>query len=111
MFGYMKKLRESLKPHLKRANGHSLQQIIATINPTLRGWYGYFKHSRPSALYDVDRWVRTRLRSILRKRRGLRGKGRGADHQRWPNRFFADLGLFSLEQSRIQACQAMQMAH
>lgn len=107
----MKKLRESLKPHLKRANGHSLQQIIATINPTLRGWYGYFKHSRPSALYDVDRWVRVRLRSILRKRIGLRGKGRGADHQRWPNRFFADLGLFSLEQARIEACQAMQMAH
>jgi RNA-directed DNA polymerase len=107
----MKKLRESLKPHLKRANGHSLQQIIATINPTLRGWYGYFKHSRPSALYDVDRWVRVRLRSILRKRLGLRGKGRGADHQRWPNRFFADLGLFSLEQARKSVCQAMQMAH
>jgi hypothetical protein len=27
------------------------------------------------------------------------------------NRYFADLGLFSLEQAHIAACQSMQMAH
>ncbi|MGO8879230.1 MAG: hypothetical protein ACLQMS_06920, partial [Desulfomonilaceae bacterium] len=41
-------------------------------------------------------WIRMRLRSILRKRCGGRGRGRGADHQRWRNAFFAEQGLFSL---------------
>ncbi len=36
-----------------------------------------------------------RLRSILRKRRGLEGRGRGKDHQRWPNRYLKKLGLRS----------------
>ena len=35
-------------------------------------------------------------RFILRKRRGLEGRGRGIDHQRWPNRYFTKLGLFCL---------------
>ena len=105
------KLREQLKPWLKRTNGVSLKVIIARINPSLQGWFGYFKHADRRGLYDVDRWVRTRLRSILRKRHGHKGKGRGADHQRWPNHYFADLGLFSLEQAHKLACQSMQMAH
>ena len=44
----------------------------------------------------LDGWVRMRLRSILRHRQGGQGRGRGADHQRWPNAFFAEHGLFSL---------------
>ena len=43
----------------------------------------------------LDGWVRMRIRSILRKRLGLRGRGRGSDHQRWPNAFFGERGLFS----------------
>lgn len=93
-------LRARLRPRLKRTNGHSLEYIIADINPTLRGWFEYFKHSRPSALETVDGWVRRRLRSILRKRRKRKGNAKGADHQRWPNAFFAAHGLFSLKQAR-----------
>ena len=50
-----------------------------------------------SALRGLDGWVRGRLRGILRKRAKLKGRGRGRDHQRWPNRYFAEVGLFSLE--------------
>jgi hypothetical protein len=53
-----------------------------------------------SALGGIDGWIRMRLRSILRKRRGLRGRGRGKDHQRWPNRYFTKLGLFCLLDAR-----------
>ncbi|MCC6581210.1 MAG: hypothetical protein IT440_12305 [Phycisphaeraceae bacterium] len=56
-------------------------------------------------------WVRMRLRSILRRRRKGRDRGRGRDHQRWLNAFFAQMGLFSLEQAHRQACQFMKMAH
>ena len=106
-----KKLRESLKPRLKRTSGISLSAIIAAINPCLKGWFVYFKHASRASLAMVDSWMRMRLRSILRKRHGGRGRGRGPDHQRWPNAYFGKLGLFSLEEAHRQACQSMQMAH
>lgn len=102
----MKKLRESIKPRTKRTNGQSMQQIIDEINPTLFGWFVYFKHAHKTTFRGVDGWVRMRLRSILRKRHRKKGRGRGSDHQRWPNQYFADLGLFSLEQAHKNACQS-----
>jgi RNA-directed DNA polymerase len=47
-----------------------------------------------------------RLRSILRKRIGLKGRGRGSDHQRWPNAFFAGQGLYSLKTAHALARQS-----
>jgi RNA-directed DNA polymerase len=44
-----------------------------------------------------------RLRSILRKRQGKRGRGRGLDHQTWPNAFLAGHGLLSLVAAHAQA--------
>lgn len=95
-----KKLRAKIKKATKRCNRNSMETIVAKINPTLRGWYGYFKHVKVSHLETLDGWIRMRLRSIKRKRRKGRGRGRGADHQRWPNSYFAKLGLFSLKQAK-----------
>jgi RNA-directed DNA polymerase len=106
-----RKLRDTLRPRLKRNKGVSLQAIIGSINPSLRGWFAYFQHARRTSHRDADQWVRMRLRSILRRRAGKRGRGRGSDHQRWPNAFFAKQGLFSLEQAHAVACQSMKMAH
>lgn len=100
----MKKLRETIRSFTPRTSGISLKAIIARINPTLRGWYGYFKHARKGSLKGVDGWVRMRLRSILRKRQKRKGRGHGADHQRWPNAFFAAQGLFSLDKAQRAAC-------
>jgi len=97
-----KKLRESLKPLTRRNNGRCLPDIIAKINPILHGWFGYFQHASADALHEMDGWIRGRLRSILRKRRKGRGRGRGRDHHRWGNRYFAELGLFCLEQARAR---------
>ena len=94
------KLREKLKPRTKRCNGNGLSAIIAKINPVLKGWYGYFRHASADALRETDGWVRGRLRAILRKRHKGRGRARGVDHQRWGNSYFAELGLFSLEQAQ-----------
>ncbi len=96
----LRKLRESIKPRTRRANGRSMQAIVADFNRTLPGWFGYFKHAKASELGGIDGWIRMRLRSILRKRRGLKGRGRGKDHQRWPNRYFKKLGLFCLLDAR-----------
>jgi RNA-directed DNA polymerase len=102
----MKKLREAIRAKTKRTNGNSLRTIIESINPTLRGWFGYFKHSHWNVFPGVDGWVRMRLRSILRKRRGRRGRGRGSDHQRWPNSFFREAGLYSMQEAHIHLCRS-----
>ena len=102
----VQKLKANLKPRTKRTNGQSLRQIIAELNPRLRGWYGYFRHALASSLRTVDAWVRGRLRAILRKRAGLRGRSRGRDHQRWQNAYFARHGLFSLYEARRAATQS-----
>ena len=94
------KLRDSIRYKTPRNNGHSMETIIKRVNVTLQGTYGYFKHVHPSQLEEIDRWVRGRLRAIKRKRRGLRGRGRGTDHQRWPNRYFSELGFFSLLEAK-----------
>jgi RNA-directed DNA polymerase len=105
------KLRETIRRYTRRTNGLSLPVIIGKLNPVLRGWFGYFKHAHWRAMRDVDGWVRMRLRSILRKRHKRRGRGRGFDHQRWPNVYFAQVGLFSLEQAHLKARPSMKMAH
>ena len=72
---------------------------MARRGATLRGWFGYFQHSRPWVFGTLDGWIRRRLRSLLRKQQKRRGIAdvRGADQTRWPNRFFAEHGLFSLQ--------------
>lgn len=97
----LRKLRESIKPKTRRKNGRSMEAIVTDINRTLRGWFAYFKHAHASELAEIDQWTRMRLRSILRKRRGGRGRGRGQDHHRWPNRYFTGLGLFCLLDAKV----------
>ena len=95
------KFKDAIRAKTRRANGRSLNMIVADVNRTVRGWYEYFKHSYRTTFPDLDGWVRMRLRSILRKRRGGAGRGRGADHQRWPNAFFTEHGLFSLTMAHV----------
>ncbi len=100
------KLEEVLRAKTKRTSGESLSRIIAAVNRTLRGWFGYFQHSHRTTFADVDGWIRMRLRSILRKRAGRTGCGRGADHPRWPDAYFAARGYYSLGTAFAAACQS-----
>jgi len=102
-----KKLRDTIRAKTKRTAGHSMTQIIADVNRTLRGWFEYFKHSYRPTFRMEDGFVRRRLRSILRKRSHRKGsaKANGADQTRWTNAYFAALGLFSLQQAHAVACQ------
>jgi RNA-directed DNA polymerase len=100
------KLKETIRAKTKRTNGDSLREIIGSLNRALRGWFEYFKHGRPWIFHGLDRWIRSRLRSILRKRAKRRGHGRGMDNRRWPNAFFAEQGLFSLAEAHVLARQS-----
>lgn len=104
----MHKLRETIRQKTGRMDGRLLRVIIEDVNHTLRGWFGYFKHSYRTTFGYVDGWVRMRLRSLLRFRSGHKGRGRGSDHQRWPNAFFAAEGLYSLAVAHRQACQSVK---
>lgn len=101
------KCKEAVRAKTRRTNGHSLASIVRSLNATLHGWFGFFRHCQWTVFTTMDSWIRGRLRSILRKRAGRRGRGRGADHQRWPNSYFADHGLYSLHQAHGRLHQSL----
>ena len=105
----LKKLKDAIRQQTQRNSGQSMTFIVNRLNPMLRGWFAYFQHIRPTWVFrNLDGWIRMRLRSTLRRRQGGRGRGRGVDQKRWPNRFFADLGLFSLVTARAKVVQSSQ---
>ena len=105
------KFKEAIRQKTKRTRPGSMTQIIEESNRTLRGWINYFKHSIANIFPDLDGWVRGRLRTILRKRHKGKGRARGQDHQKWPNAYFAELGLISLALTRAKAANARQETH
>jgi RNA-directed DNA polymerase len=101
------KLKDTIRQKTRRTHGHSLTWTIRSLTATLQGWFGYFRHCHWNVYTDLDGWIRMRLRSILRKRAGRRGRGRGTDHQRWPNAYFAEQGLYSLSTAHVRFLQSL----
>jgi len=97
-------LKDRIRERTRRTRGDSLARIIASLNRMLRGWFGYFKHAHPATFIALDKFIRRRLRAILRKQEKRPGFGRcRADHQRWPNAFFAQAGLLALHTAWLTA--------
>ena len=93
----LNKLKDSLRDKTRRTCGQSLKCVIADLNRTLRGWFGYFKQAYWTTFGDIDKMIRRRLRSLLLKQNKRSAVGRSlAINKRWPNAFFADAGLFAL---------------
>jgi RNA-directed DNA polymerase len=93
----LRAFKDKIRAKTGRSRGDSLRQTIDDLNPLLRGWFGYFMHARPRLFRRLDQIVRRRLRAILRKQARRPSMGRSqADHNQWPNVFFADHGLFTL---------------
>ena len=92
----------------RRTRGESLERIVVDLNRTLRGWFAYFKHAHRYTFERLDGFTRRRLRALLRrqeKRSPSMGISR-ADHQRWPNAYFARAGLFALHTAWLSARQS-----
>lgn len=103
------KLKDAVRRETRRSNGRSLGDIITRLNPILRGWYGYFKHSYKLTFSGIDGWTRRRLRAILNKREGRsRWQFTCADHRRWNKAFFEAQGLFSLAAAHAAECQSLR---
>jgi RNA-directed DNA polymerase len=102
----LRRLKDTIRERTRRYNGHSLERIVENINPVLRGWFAYFKHANSYTFKLIDGWVRRRLRTILRRRQHRRGLARGADHQRWPNAYFRQMGLFTMVEAHRMLIQS-----
>lgn len=100
-------LKDKIRNHTRRTFGQSIKSSIENLNPILKGWFAYFKHANRRYFGSLDGFIRRRLRAILRKQDRRPGMGRTkADHMRWPNAYFANLGLFSLVHARECACRS-----
>lgn len=79
-----------------------IREVIAELNPILRGWCTYFRTGNASQHFQaVDRYVTDRLVRLLRRRRCHQGRGRNRRpirwHQVWTHqRLVRDFGLFQL---------------
>jgi AmmeMemoRadiSam system protein A len=63
----LKALQDRIRAKTRHSCGESLPQVIASVNPMLRGWFDYFKHATPGTFKALDGFIRRQLRAILRK--------------------------------------------
>jgi RNA-directed DNA polymerase len=106
------RIKDAIRSHTRRKSGVSLTVQIARLNPVLRGWFRYFRSATQPTHAALDKMIRRRLRSMLCKRHGLSMTwARGYAHSRWPNAFFAEHGLFSLEEAHVEFVLALRRAH
>ena len=122
----LQRLTGRVKELMRLGRGRSLVHTIAALNPVLRGWIGYFRHTQSKRpLEELDGWIRRRLRcllwrqakgrsarTVMLRRQGVaqdrawrsahNGQGpwwnAGASHMSvaFPKRFFDAMGLVSL---------------
>jgi RNA-directed DNA polymerase len=104
----IKSFRDKVRAKTKRSRSGSINEIIADLNPMLRGWFEYFKHAYRTTFNSNDGFVRRRLRAILLKRNKKKNCfGRNINaHKQYRNHYFAGLGLFTLHEAWVVACQS-----
>jgi RNA-directed DNA polymerase len=105
----LNKLKDKVRLITKRNSGYSMDKVISKLNLSLKGWFQYFKPANPWIFGRIDSWIRRRLRAVLKRRMKKNGLGRTQeDHQTWPNKHFAEMGLFSLKAAREQAVKTIK---
>jgi len=103
----LKRFKDKIRLKTRRTRGNSIEQIISDINPTIKGWFGYFKHAHHYTFSSLDGFIRRRLRAVLSKHQKRPDSGRtGKDHRLWPNAFFAERGLFTMREAHVLACRS-----
>ena len=95
----MKRIRERIRvltDHRRRAGMKDIRQLIADLNPVLRGWGNYFRSGNASLKFQqIDGYVHGRLIRLLARRGGDRRKPFSA--RQWPlTRFVNEHGLYRL---------------
>jgi group II intron reverse transcriptase/maturase len=92
----MQRIRQRVKELTPRGRCHAdLREVIADLNPVLRGWGNYFRTGNAADRFiQLDSYVWQRLRSLRVKRKGR--NLRPGEAARWTRESFWNLGLHRL---------------
>lgn len=100
----MKAVRRRIRDLTERrrwAGMKDIREVIAEVNPVLRGWGNYFRTGNAADKFNlVDRYVRDRLLRLMARRGGQRRRKSGGKpfcEAHWPHqRLVKDHGLYKL---------------
>ena len=93
----MKRLREKVRARTgrNRVGVKDIRDLIADLNPLLRGWGNYFRTGNAAVKFrQADRYVAWRLKRLLIKKRGRNLRAGQADQ--WTEEWMHGLGLHKL---------------
>jgi RNA-directed DNA polymerase len=92
----MKRLREKIRLRTGRNRvGQDIRDVIADLNPLLRGWGNYFRTGNAAVKFrQADEYVVFRLRRLMIKKRGR--NLRAGQAQAWTEEWFNGHGLHRL---------------
>src|SRR5438445_3746517 len=94
--GAMKRVRQRIKALTGRGRaGMDIREVIAALNPVLRGWGNYFRTGNAAIRFNrIDWYVVGRLRRLMRKRYGR--NLRAGQFLIWTRDWFEAHGLYRL---------------
>ena len=92
----MKRVRGKIKAKTLRGRaGQDIREVIADLNPILRGWGNYFRTGNAGVKFvHIDRYVVGRLRALMIKRHGR--NLRPGQSATWTREWFEAHGLYRL---------------
>jgi len=93
----MKRLRDKVRDRSgsNRVGVKDIRDVIADLNPLLRGWGSYFRTGNAADKFvQVDRYVAWRLRRLMVKKRGR--NLRAGQAGQWTRTWFEGKGLYRL---------------
>jgi len=92
----MQRIRQRIRKLTPRGRCHAdLRDVIAQLNPVLRGWGNYFRTGNAAKRFNqLDSYVWQRLRDLRIQRKGR--NLRAGEVRRWTSESFHNLGLYRL---------------
>jgi len=93
----MKSIRAKVKAKTgaSRVGASDIREVIADLNPLLRGWGNYFRYGNAAEKFtEIDRYVAWRVVRLLVKRHG--GSPRAGQIERWNRQWLGEMGLYRL---------------
>jgi RNA-directed DNA polymerase len=92
----MKRLRDKVRTRTGRHRvGSDIRDVIADLNPVLRGWGNYFRTGNAAEKFrQIDWYVIGRLRRLMIRKRGRNLRAGQVDQ--WTEQWFNDHGLHRL---------------
>src|ERR1700719_3708108 len=92
----MQRIRQRVKELTPRGRCHAdLREVIAELNPLLRGWGSYFRTGNAAKRFNqLDTYVWKRLHNLRVQRKGRHLRPGEAD--RWTSESFHNLGVYRL---------------